>query len=70
MAAQTFREKKSTLFLCLHTWITEKELKQVIENKGDEFRWKNNMKILQGRSENEKCLWSARSSDLKKSAES
>ena len=38
MAAQTFREKKSTLFLCLHTWITEKELKEVIENKGDEFR--------------------------------
>ena len=27
------------------TWITEKELERVIENKGDEFRWKKNMKI-------------------------
>ena len=25
-------------------WITEKELEQVIKNKGDEFRWKKNMK--------------------------
>ena len=25
--------------------LTEKELEQVIENKGDEFRWKKNMKI-------------------------
>ena len=27
------------------TWITEKELERVIETKGDEFRWKKNMKI-------------------------
>ena len=25
------------------TLITEKELERVIENKGDEFRWKKNM---------------------------
>ena len=28
------------------TWITEKELELEIKNKGDEFRWKKNMKIL------------------------
>ena len=27
------------------TWITEKELERVIENKGDEFRRKKNMEI-------------------------
>ena len=27
------------------TWITEEELKRVIENKGDEFRRKKNMEI-------------------------
>ena len=27
------------------TWITDKELERVIHNKGDEFRWKKNMKI-------------------------
>ena len=27
------------------TWITEKELEPVIENKGDEFRLKKNKKI-------------------------
>ena len=26
------------------TWITEKVLERVIKNKGDEFRWKKNMK--------------------------
>ena len=26
------------------TWITEKELEREIKNKGDEFRWKENMK--------------------------
>ena len=30
------------------TWITEKELEQVIENKGDEFRRKKNMEIHSG----------------------
>ena len=32
-------------FMFTLTWITEKELERVIENKGDEFRWKKNMKI-------------------------
>ena len=30
------------------TWITEKELERVIENKRDEFCRKNNMKIQSG----------------------
>ena len=46
MATPTFRkEKKTTTKSCLFrrfvltlTWITEKELELVIENKGDEFR--------------------------------
>ena len=29
-------------------WITEKELEQVIENKGDEFRGKKNMETQSG----------------------
>ena len=32
------RKNINIIFLCLSTWITEKELKLVIENKGDEFR--------------------------------
>ena len=46
------REKKVVPFLTLflmftRTWITEAELEgeRVIENKGDEFRRKKNMKI-------------------------
>ena len=48
MVARTFREKKTTTKSCLFdvfflmfklTWILEKELEPVIENKGDEFRW-------------------------------
>ena len=36
----------STLFVMFTlTWITEKELERVIENKGEEFRWKKNLKI-------------------------
>ena len=36
----------STLFLMFTlTWITEKELERVTENKGDEFRWKKNMNV-------------------------
>ena len=50
---QAYTEKKqqqsrvfSTLFLMSSlTWITEKELERVIKNKGDEFRWKKDMKI-------------------------
>ena len=30
------------------TWITEKELERVIENKGDEFRRKKDMEIQRG----------------------
>ena len=30
------------------TWITEKELERVIENKGDEFRRKKNKEIQSG----------------------
>ena len=30
------------------TWITEKELERVIENKRDEFRRKKNMEIQSG----------------------
>ena len=36
-------------FSALHlTWITEKELERVIENKGGEFRSKKNMEIQTG----------------------
>ena len=54
MTAQTFRKKKqqqkvvsfSTLFFMFTlTWITEKELERVIENKRDKFCRKENMKI-------------------------
>ena len=39
-------ESFSTLFLMFTlTLITQKELEHVIENKGDEFPWKKNMKI-------------------------
>ena len=53
MAARTFRKKKvvsfsALFFMCTLTWITEKELERVIENKGDEFRRKKNMKIQSG----------------------
>ena len=53
MAARTFRKKKQqqsrvffgVFFLFKLTWITEKELERVIENKGHEFRRKKNMEI-------------------------
>ena len=32
-------------FMFTLTWITEKELERVIENKGDEFRGRKNMEI-------------------------
>ena len=35
-------------FMFTLTWITEKELEQVIENKGDKFRRKKNMEIQSG----------------------
>ena len=56
MAARTFRKKKRTTKSCLFrryflftlTWITEKKLERIIENKGDEFRGKKNMEIQSG----------------------
>ena len=50
IAARTFRDKKATTtkpilsFLkSTLTWITEKVLEQGIENKADQFCWKENM---------------------------
>ena len=56
MAARTFRKKKQqescvffgVIFYVSITWITEKELERVIENKGDKFRRKKNMEIQSG----------------------
>ena len=53
MAARTFRKKKvvsisALFFMFTLTWITEKELERVIENKGDKFRRKKNMEIQNG----------------------
>ena len=57
MAAGTFRKKKNNnkvvsfsalFFMFTLTCITEKELKRVIENKGDEFRRKKNMEVQSG----------------------
>ena len=56
MAARTFRKKKQqescvffgVIFYVSITWITEKELERVIENKGDEFRREKNMEIQSG----------------------
>ena len=53
MAARTFRKKNNNkvvsfsalFFMFTLTWITEKELERVIENKGDEFRRKKNIEI-------------------------
>ena len=48
MATRTLREKKTTtklslfrryFFLSTLTWITEKELEQVIENEQEKFCW-------------------------------
>ena len=57
MAAWTFRMKKQQqsrvffdviFFMFTLTWITEKELERVIENKGDEFCRNENMEIQSG----------------------
>ena len=57
MAARTFRKKKQQqshvffgviLLMFTLTWITEKQLERVTENKGDEFRRKKNMEIQSG----------------------
>ena len=56
-AARTFSKKKQQqsrvffgviFFMFTLTWITEKELERVIENKGDELRRKKNMEIRSG----------------------
>ena len=56
MAARTFSKKKQqqirvffgVIFMFTQTWIREKELERVIENKGDEFRRKKNVEIQSG----------------------
>ena len=57
MGARTFRKKKQQqshvffgviLLMFTLTWITEKQLERVTENKGDEFRRKKNMEIQSG----------------------
>ena len=57
MAARTFRKKKQQqsrvffdviFYVFTLTWITEKELERVIENKRDEFCREKNMKIQSG----------------------
>ena len=55
MDTRTLREKKQqqsrdfilTEFnLYTETWMTEKDLEREMKNKGDEFRWRNNIEIL------------------------
>ena len=56
IATRTFRYKTTTttktilsfdlILMSTLTWITEKELEREIKNKGDQFRWWNNIKIL------------------------
>ena len=53
MAARTFGKKKqqqSRVFfdIIFDVYTNRKELERVIENKGDEFRGKKNMKIQRG----------------------
>ena len=57
MAARTFRKKKQQqsrvffdviFYVFTLTWITEKELERVTENKRDEFCGKKDMKIQSG----------------------
>ena len=63
VATRPYREKKQQqsrvlfrLSFNLYTWRgwTDKELEREIKNKGDEFCWKNNMKLLYRRWEKEK----------------
>ena len=41
---KTFESFSTLFFMSTLTWITEKELERVIK-KGDEFRWKKNMRL-------------------------
>ena len=53
MAARTIRKKKQqqsrvffgVIFMFTQTWITEKQLERVSENKGDEFRGRKTWKF-------------------------
>ena len=45
---QQSRVFSASFFMFTLTWITEKELERVIENKGDEFRGKKNMESQSG----------------------
>ena len=58
MAARTFRKKKTNnkvlsfsalFFMFTLTWITEKELERVTENKEDEFRREKNIAAVRKR---------------------
>ena len=58
MAARTFRERKkkgekkplifrsTKILMSTLTWITRKELEREINNNGEQFRLKKNMKII------------------------
>ena len=57
MAFRTFRKKNNNnkvvsfwalFFMFTVTWITEKELQRVFENKGNQFRRKETMEIQNG----------------------
>ena len=55
IATRTFRDKKYNInkadsffrliLMFTLTWITEREQQREIKNKGDQFHWKNDMKI-------------------------
>ena len=60
IATRTFTDKKNNnnnkadsffhlILMSTLTWITEKELKRLIKNKGDQFRRKNDTNILKRR---------------------
>ena len=64
MAARPFREKKqqqqqsrvfSDIIFDVYTHMDDRGRAKASENKGDEFRWKKNIKISLRRWENEKC---------------
>ena len=46
--ARPHHRHTNVFFMFTLTWITEKELERVIENKGDEFVTKKNMEIESG----------------------
>ena len=46
MAARTFSEREREKKKQSLTWITGKELEREINNNGDQFRWKKNVKFI------------------------